>query len=37
MVLEYNKTNRLHPLELVDQVHYKNNKGNLAINKSIIA
>nr|DAR22902.1 MAG TPA: hypothetical protein [Caudoviricetes sp.] len=28
---------RLHPLELVDQVHYKNAKGNLAINPAIIA
>ena len=37
IVLKYNSTSRLHPLELVDQVHYKNAKGNLAINPAIIA
>ena len=37
IVLKYNSTSRLHPLELVDQVHYKNTKGNLAINPAIIA
>lgn len=35
--LEYNKTHRLNPLTFIDQVHYKNNKGSLGINKSIIA
>ena len=35
--LEYNKTHRLHPLEIIDQVHYKNVKGNLAINQAFIA
>lgn len=37
IVLDYNSMFRLHPLELVDQVHYKNAKGNLAINPAIIA
>ncbi len=37
VVLDYNSMFRLHPLELVDQVHYKNAKGNLAINPAIIA
>ena len=37
MTLDYNQSHRLHPLELVDQVHYKNAKGNLAINSAIIA
>lgn len=37
IVLKYNSTSRLHPLELVDQVHYKNAKENLAINPAIIA
>lgn len=37
IVLKHNSTSRLHPLELVDQVHYKNAKGNLAINPAIIA
>ena len=37
MTLDYNKAHRLHPLELVDQVHYKNAKGNLAINPAIIS
>lgn len=37
IVLKHNSTSRLHPLELVDQVHYKNAKGNLAINHAIIA
>lgn len=36
-VLDYNKQNRLHPLGLVDQVHYKNNDGYLGINNTIIA
>lgn len=36
-VLEYNKTHRLHPLELIDQIHYKNIKGSLGINHSIMA
>lgn len=40
--LAYNKSHRLHPLELVDQVHYKvtknkQNKPQLSINKAIIA
>lgn len=37
IVLDHNSMFRLHPLELVDQVHYKNAKGNLAINPAIIA
>lgn len=37
IVLDHNSMFRLHPLELVDQVHYKNVKGNLAINPAIIA
>lgn len=38
MVLEYNKTNRLNPLELIDQVHFKQDKqGNLSINEAILA
>lgn len=36
-LLKYNSIHRLHPLELIDQVHYKNNDGNLAINFAIIA
>lgn len=36
-VLEYNKTSRLNPLELIDQVHYKSKNGNLGINESILA
>ena len=36
-VLEYNKHNRLKPLTLIDQVHYKNNRGNLSTNKTIKA
>ena len=36
-VLKYNNSHRLHPLELIDQVHYKSNKGRLGINESIIA
>ena len=35
--LEYNRVNRLHPLEIIDQVHYKNNKGKLGINKAFIS
>ena len=35
--LQYNQQHRLNPLELIDQVHYKSNKGNLAINETIIA
>lgn len=35
--LEYNRNNRLHPLEIIDQVHYKNNKGKLGINKAFIS
>lgn len=35
--LEYNRTHRLHPLEIIDQVHYKNNKGKLGINKAFIS
>ena len=37
IVLDHNSMFRLHPLELVDQVHYKNADGNLAINPAIIA
>lgn len=37
VVLDHNSMFRLHPWELVDQVHYKNDKGNLAINPAIIA
>lgn len=37
LTLEYNRTNRLHPLEIIDQVHYKNNKGNLGINQAFIS
>ena len=37
LVLNYNETNRLHPLELIDQVHYKNNKGLLTANRVFIA
>lgn len=37
VVSKFNKDNRLHPIELIDQMHFKNNKGNLAINKSLIA
>ena len=37
IILDHNSMFRLHPLELVDQVHYKNAKGNLAINPAIIA
>lgn len=36
-VLQYNKTHRLHPLEIIDQVHYKSNKGNLGINETLLA
>lgn len=36
-VLQYNSTHRLHPLEIIDQVHYKSNKGNLGINETILA
>lgn len=36
-VLQYNSTHRLHPLEIIDQVHYKPNKGNLGINETILA
>ena len=35
--LEYNKQHRLSPLTIIDQVHYKNSKGNLGINQAIIA
>lgn len=35
--LEYNRTHRLHPLEIIDQVHYKNVKGKLGINKAFIS
>ncbi len=35
--LEYNRVNRLHPLEIIDQVHYTNNKGKLGINKAFIS
>lgn len=35
--LEYNKSHRLSPLELVDQVHYKSVNGNLGINETILA
>ena len=34
---EYNKNHRLNPLELIDQVHYKENKGFLSINETIPA
>lgn len=37
MTLEYNRYHRLKPLALIDQVHYKNAKGNLGINQTIIA
>lgn len=37
LTLEYNRANRLHPLEIIDQVHYKNNKGNLGINQAFIS
>lgn len=37
LTLEYNKANRLHPLEIIDQVHYKNNKGKLGINQAFIS
>lgn len=37
LTLEYNRTNRLHPLEIIDQIHYKNNKGNLGINQAFIS
>ena len=36
-VLQYNSTHRLHPLEIIDQVHCKSNKGNLGINETILA
>ena len=36
-VLQYNSTHRLHPLEIIDQVHYKSNKGNLDINETILS
>ena len=37
ITLEYNRTNRLQPLEIIDQVHYKNKDGNLGINDAFIA
>lgn len=37
ITLEYNRANRLHPLTIIDQVHYKNAKGNLGINQAFIA
>lgn len=37
LVLNYNESNRLHPLELIDQVHYKDNKGQLTANRVFIA
>lgn len=36
-VLEYNQSHRLQPIELIDQVHYKSNKGNLGINQAFIS
>lgn len=35
--LQYNRTHRLNPLSIIDQVHYKNNKGNLGINQAFIS
>lgn len=37
ITLEYNKTHRLNPLEIIDQVHYRNNKGQLSINDAFIS
>lgn len=36
-VQQHNELYPLYPIELIDQVHYKNNKGNLAINKTLIS
>ncbi len=36
-VKEYNKEHRLNPIELVDQIHFKDSNGNLTSNKSFIA
>ena len=36
-VANYNKTHRLHPLELIDQVHFKEGKEGLAFNNTIIS
>lgn len=36
-VREYNLQNRLHPLSLIDQVHYINNKGDLSFNQTFIS
>lgn len=37
LVLNYNSKNRLHPFALIDQVHYKDAKGNLATNLTLIS
>ena len=38
-VRTYNATNegRVHPIQLIDQVHYVNNKGKLAVNMSLLS
>ncbi len=36
-VRKYNEQHRLNPISIVDQVHYKSNKGNLATNDVILA
>lgn len=37
IVREYNIYNRLNPISIIDQVHYKNNNGQLAINQTLIS
>lgn len=36
MCLQYNKLHRANPLELVDQIHFKDVKGNLGTNRTIL-
>lgn len=37
VIFEYNQSNRLHPLELIDQIHYKQGEGGkLTINNAFI-
>lgn len=35
--LQYNKSHRLHPLELIDQVHFISSKGNLGVNHTLFS